>query len=204
MRTATLAFGVYLIGHQSGHGSAARPASLVVLGALVHPLLGVAAATAWLHGLRRRRASSQPSSDLQVLAGALVVGAAAGLSLQASLKGACGVVDSGQRSQVERVLRDGHQIGLGSALAAAEGSAAPLFGRLARTQVTGAPLMATVAAFAAEERANRRALGVEAARKLPVKLTIPLALLVLPGFLLLTAAPAAVGSIQRLLGPLLP
>jgi pilus assembly protein TadC len=51
---------------------------------------------------------------------------------------------------------------------------------------------------------TRRALGVEAARKLPVKLTIPLALLVLPGFLLLTAAPAAVGSIQRLLGPLMP
>ena len=206
MRTASLALasGVYLIGHRSGHGSAARPASLVVLGALVHPLLGVAAATVWILGLRRRRASSQPSSGLQVLAGALVVGAAAGLSLQTSLKGACGVVDSQQRAQVERVLRDSHQIGLGAALAAAEGSAAPLFGRLARAQVTGAPLIATVAAFAAEERANRRALGVEAARKLPVKLTIPLALLVLPGFLLLTAAPAAVGSIQRLLGPLLP
>lgn len=205
MLTVVVAFalGVYLIGYRSGHGSTARPASPVAPRVLVPPLLG-AEGTVGVLGRRRRRASAQPASGLQVLAGTLVVGAAAGLSLQTSLKGACGVVDSQQRSQIERVLRDSHQMGLGAALAAAEGSAAPLFGRLARAQVTGAPLIATVAAFAAEDRAHRRARGVEAARRLPVKLTIPLALLVLPGFLLLTAAPAAVGSIQRLLGPLLP
>ena len=205
MLTVVCAFalGVYLIRYRSGHGSTARPASPVAPRVLVPPLLG-AEGTVGVLGRLRRRASAQPASGLQVLAGTLVVGAAAGLSLQTSLKGACGVVDSQLRSQIERVLRDSHQMGLGAALAAAEGSAAPLFGRLARAQVTGAPLIATVAAFAAEDRAHRRARGVEAARRLPVKLTIPLALLVLPGFLLLTAAPAAVGSIQRLLGPLLP
>lgn len=205
MLTAVVVFalGVYLIGYRSGHGSTARLASPVASRVLVPPLLG-AAGTEGVLSRRRCRASSQPASGLQVLAGTLVVGAAAGMSLQTSLKAARGVVDSQQRSQVERVLRNSHQIGLGAALAAAEGSAAPLFGRLARAQVTGAPLIATVAAFAAEDRAHRRARGTEAARKLPVKLTIPLALLVLPGFLLLTAAPAAVGSIQRLLGPLLP
>jgi Flp pilus assembly protein TadB len=135
--------GVYLIGCRSGDGSAARPASLVVLGSFVHPLLGAAAATVWMVGWRRRRAPSQAPSDLQVLAGTLVVGAAAGLSLQTSLERARAVVDPHQSAQLERVLRDGHQIGLGAALTAAEGSAAPLFGRLARAQVTGAPLMAS-------------------------------------------------------------
>ena len=201
MLTAAVAFAlaVYLIGYRSGCGSTDR-VSPVALRVLVPTLPG--AAGRGILGRLRRRAPAQPSSDLQALAGALVVGAAAGLSLQTSLRGACGVVDSQQRSQVERVLRDSHQMGLGAALASAEGSAAPLFDRLARAQVTGAPLIATVVAFAAEDRAHRRARGIEAARKLPVKLTIPLALLVLPGFLLLTAAPAAVGSIQRLLGPL--
>jgi hypothetical protein len=86
------------------------------------------------------------------------------LSLQTSLERARAVVDPHQSAQLERVLRDGHQIGLGAALTAAEGSAAPLFGRLARAQVTGAPLMATVASFANEERATRRALGVDSSR----------------------------------------
>jgi hypothetical protein len=183
-------------------------ASLLVVGVQVDPFLAaVAAVASGLHARRRSgegEPAGEPVGDLQALSGALVVGAAAGLSLQASLAGARAAVGPRHGSELEVVLRSARHIGLATALARADGTAAPLFGRLARAQVSGAPLAATVAAFATEERDARRAVAIEAARTLPVRLTIPLALLVLPGFLLLTAGPAAVGSIQRLLGPLLP
>jgi hypothetical protein len=178
--------------------------SLLAFGVQVDPLLSAVAAAAWSLHARRRSGEGEPVGDLQALSGALVVGAAAGLSLQASLARARAAVGPRHGSELEDVLRSGRQIGLAAALARADGTASPLFGRLARAQVSGAPLAATVAAFATEERDARRAVAIEAARKLPVRLTIPLALLVLPGFLLLTAGPAAVGSIQRMLGPLLP
>ena len=182
--------------------------SLLVFGVQVDPLLSAVAAAAWSLHARRRSGEGGPvgdlAGDLQALSGALVVGAAAGLSLQASLASARAAVGPRHGSELEDVLRSARPIGLAAALARADGTASPLFGRLARAQVSGAPLAATVAAFATEERDARRAVAIEAARKLPVRLTIPLALLVLPGFLLLTAGPAAVGSIQRMLGPLLP
>jgi hypothetical protein len=150
-----------------------------------------------------RRRSAVPG-DLQAVAAALVVGTAAGLSLQSSLELAGAALGPSRRGELDDVLRDARNLGLGAALARSDGKMSPLFARLARAQVSGAPLAATVAGFAAEEREIRRSARIEAARKLPVRLTIPLALLVLPGFVLLTAGPAAVGSLQRMLGPLVP
>ena len=199
---------VFVVVRRRAGERSALGVSLLVVGVRVDPVLAATAAAAWgLHARRRSGAGEPvggPAGDLQALSGALVVGAAAGLSLQASLARARAAVGPGHSSELEEVLRSGRHIGLAAALARADGTASPLFGRLARAQVSGAPLAATVAAFATEEREARRADAIEAARQLPVRLTIPLALLVLPGFLLLTAGPAAVGSIQRMLGPLLP
>ena len=66
----------------------------------------------------------------------------------------------------------------------------------------GLPALA-VAAFVAErhdeERARRRAAGA----RLPVRMLVPLSLLILPGFVLLTVGPALLGAVRRLglLGP---
>ena len=92
----------------------------------------------------------------------------------------------------------------GTPLAGAEGSTGRLFAVLARAQVTGSSAIKAVASFVDEERRDRRARAVEAAQRLPVKLTVPLALLILPGFVLLTIGPTVVATVQRLLGPLLP
>ncbi|MDF1595939.1 MAG: type II secretion system F family protein [Acidimicrobiia bacterium] len=167
-----------------------------------HPAPG-GAVRSWTMVPRRRQRNASLPEDLQAVAAALVVGTAAGLSLQSSLELAATLGPS-RRGELDDVLRDARNLGLGVALARSGGKMSPLFARLARAQVSGAPLAATVAGFAAEEREIRRSARIEAARKLPVRLTIPLALLVLPGFVLLTAGPAAVGSLQRMLGPLMP
>lgn len=192
-----------LLRRSAGERLAFAAASLVVVLGL-DLAVGLACAAVWVAFALRRPSDGRPAVDMQAIAGALVVGAAAGLSLQGSLETARAAVGAGERAELERLLRDARYLGLAAALGRSKGDAAPLFDRLARAQVSGAPLAATVAAFAAEERETRRAARIESARKLPVRMTIPLALLVLPGFLLLTAGPAAVGSIQRMLGPLLP
>lgn len=152
----------------------------------------------------RRESPPGIASDMQALAGALVVGAVAGLSLQKSLERARSVLGQEQIRELDSLLRDAQRMGLAAALSRSTGSMSPLFGRLARAHVSGAPLAATVVGFATEERDRLRAERIELARKLPVRLSIPLALLVLPGFILLTAGPAVIGSLQRMLGPLMP
>lgn len=67
-----------------------------------------------------------------------------------------------------------------------------------RALATGAPLAPAVSGYAAALRSEERSRELTAARRLPVKLLFPLALLILPGFLLLTVGPAVLGSLERL------
>lgn len=67
-----------------------------------------------------------------------------------------------------------------------------------RALATGAPLLPAVSGYAAALRSEERCRQLNAARRLPVKLLFPLALLILPGFLILTIGPAVLGSLERL------
>lgn len=67
-----------------------------------------------------------------------------------------------------------------------------------RALSTGAPLIPAVSGHAARLRDEERSRQLSAARRLPVKLLFPLALLILPGFLVLTIGPAVLGSLERL------
>jgi tight adherence protein C len=67
-----------------------------------------------------------------------------------------------------------------------------------RALATGAPLAPAVAGYATALRSEERSRRLAAARRLPVKLLFPLALLILPGFLMLTVGPALLGSLERL------
>jgi tight adherence protein C len=79
-----------------------------------------------------------------------------------------------------------------------------MFGVLARAQMTGSSTVQAIAGYVDEDRKRRQALAREAAQRLPVKLTVPLALLILPGFVLLTIGPTVIATVERLLGPLVP
>jgi hypothetical protein len=67
-----------------------------------------------------------------------------------------------------------------------------------RALSTGAPLLPAVAGYASTLRNEERSRQLNAARRLPVKLLFPLALLILPGFLMLTVGPAILGGLERL------
>lgn len=67
-----------------------------------------------------------------------------------------------------------------------------------RALLTGAPLQPAVTGYATMLRNEERTRQLTSVRRLPVKLLFPLALLILPGFLILTIGPAVLGSLQRL------
>jgi hypothetical protein len=59
-------------------------------------------------------------------------------------------------------------------------------------------LLEIVAALVVEQRAEERARAVAAAKRLPVRMLFPLALLILPGFLVLTVGPTLLSAFDRL------
>jgi hypothetical protein len=63
---------------------------------------------------------------------------------------------------------------------------------------SGAPVLEAVERYGEERRADDRSACEAAVRRLPVLLSFPLALLILPGFVLLTVAPALSGALERL------
>jgi hypothetical protein len=133
----------------------------------------------------------------------LFIALSAGLSVAAALEFAANEVGPAAAGEIRSVLRNARHQGLAVALTETDDATGRLFAVLARAQLTGASAVKAVAAFVDEERRDRRARGAEAAQRLPVKLTVPLALLILPGFVLLTFGPTVIATVQRLLGPLL-
>lgn len=169
-------------------------------------LLAAAPAAGWSWGRRQlalRRRHCAADRDVGLLAGMLVIGLTAGLPLAPALELAAAEVDPWLAAEVRGMLRRGRRLGLATALAEGGGRARRLYLRLARAQLTGAAMSGAVASFVDEERGAARARAMEIARRLPVRLVIPLTLLILPGFVLLTVGPSVLTTLSRLLGPLL-
>lgn len=175
---------------------AAAPSTIPLVGlGWIAVLIGVRRA-----GRVRRSDMWQPDQLGQVLYIAL----SSGLPVMAALEFAAGEVDEPLAGEVRSVLRVARRRGLAAALTGADGPARRLFGVLARAQVTGSSAVHAIASYVDEDRKQRRARAREAAQRLPVKLTIPLALLILPGFVLLTVGPTVIATVQRLFGRLVP
>ncbi len=125
----------------------------------------------------------------------------AGLTLSGALRAASPIVHPDLGHEVDSVLREATRGGLGSALAAAAGHGRRFYVVVARAVVTGAPLAQAVDSFVQEVVSERRAERLEAARRLPVRLMLPLALLILPGFVLLTVGPTVLAALERFVLP---
>lgn len=126
-----------------------------------------------------------------VLAELTALGLSAGLSFPAALDAAADRFAEAEARLIKRRLRSGVP---GDTPTPADG----LFSLVERAEVTGAPVLASIDGYATSLRREARASAVERARRLPVKLLFPLALLILPGFLLLTVAPAFLAGLDRL------
>ena len=165
--------------------------------------LGASILVRWRGRLRDTRISKEGAeADVGLLAELVSLGLTAGLSLHAALATAVPFLGPELQSEVKGLLRTAGRTGLAAALSESVGLGQGLYRMAARAVSTGAPLVAAVDGFVRERLSDTRAQRLAQARRLPVRLMVPLALLILPGFVLMTLAPALSSGLGRLTVPL--
>lgn len=171
------------------------------------PVAGLALVAIVLARHRWRRArrvgdlQADADADVALLADLLGLGLTAGLSLRAAIDIAAQQVAGPLREDLAVLCRRVDQSGLAAGLAGTRGRLEELARVAAGAAVSGAPLATAIAAFSKTRRHADHALRMESARRLPVRLLLPLALLILPGFVLLAVGPAVLQGLARL-GPI--
>jgi pilus assembly protein TadC len=153
---------------------------------------------------RVRRTPGLGDAEVDQVAALVVIGLSASMSLANALAAAAEECGGAAATEVADLLRRASHRGFARALAETSGPLGELTSQLAQAQVTGAPMVGAVTAFLATRRAAARARALERARTLPVKLIVPLALLLLPGFLILVMGPYIADQIGGLVGAGLP
>lgn len=148
----------------------------------------LAAAILVIRPTRPRRHLGATHSTIADLTRLLSIAAAAGLPLGAALETVVDELDGPVGVAVRDVLRAARTHGLTAALlgAAALGTLAP---GLARAHSSGSPLSQTLDAHLRAHSSERVARALETARTAPVRVMVPLALLLLPGFTALVVGP---------------
>ena len=176
--------------------------------ALSNPVAGAGAAVVWFSLKRhrvlrgRRLARRRAEDEIELLTHSMLIGLSGGLSPASSLLLARETLESRLRDEVDQVLRRSVQEGLAASLLNSTGVAGRLFRQVGAAQLSGAPLGLALTALATEHRAAAKAAAVERARRLPVKMVLPLTLLMLPGLLILMVGPLVLPSVVRLLSPI--
>lgn len=147
--------------------------------------------------LARRRVPATPVTLVLLL---LLVGLRSGLSVLAALTQ---VSDSIPRyASLRTVTRVAMVTGLVSAIPYGDDSLRPVVAQLARAQRSGASLSGAVRRMLETELAADRSRRIARARTLPVRLMVPVTLLMLPGLILLIYAPSLLGMFEQLTGVL--
>jgi len=153
---------------------------------------------AMLFELRARRPERDPPMTLVLLL--LLVELRSGLSVLAAL---LGVAESLPRyASLRRVSRVALVSGLLAAIPHADERLRPVVSQLARAQRTGASLSGAVRRMLDTELASARATRIARARSLPVRLMVPVTLLMLPGLVVLLYAPSLLAMFEDLTGVL--
>jgi len=128
----------------------------------------------------------------------VALGLSAGFTFTTALAHAADELAPDKAAEVERLLRILQAGGVATALESHTGGLNRLALAAARAQLTGAPLLPAIEALVDDELAQQRTARLAVVRRMPVKLAIPLALLILPGFVLLVTAPAVLTTLDRL------
>ena len=150
--------------------------------------------------LWRRPRGTDISADLVDFVTLLSIAVGAGVSLSTGLELACREVGGVVRAEVEDLLRRSRLRGLAPALLEVDGALGPLAGHLARAQVSGASVATALDAYVTTMRADERSRHAERARTLPVRLIIPVSLLLLPGFVALVLGPVILDQVGGFAG----
>lgn len=156
-----------------------------------------------LHPLVRRRAPRQ-EIDALLVARVLALSIASGRPLGRALVDVGSRLPGFEAAAIDDIVTRAKRDGLTRSLAETTGPLAGLAERLAKAQVTGAPVGPALDAFIAMLHDARRFQAVEEARTIGVKLIVPLTLLLLPGFLALVVAPFVLEQLEGLFGAAIP
>ena len=174
---------------------------------LANPPAGAGLGLVW-YSLRRRRslrsdrlARRQAESELELLTHSMLIGLSGGLSPAGALALAREGLSSSLGQEVDQILRQAVKGGLTASLLNASGVGGRLFRQVGAAHLSGSPLELTLTALAAEYREAARSSAVERARRLPVRMVLPLTLLMLPGLLILMVGPLVLPSLARLVEP---
>lgn len=167
------------------------------LGLLVAGMAGALGGVVALELSSRLRRRRPPPVDPVPLAARLLVLVGNGVPVVPALELAAGSVDG-----VAEVVRRSRRLGAAVSLGSAGGPLAPLMRSLAAGAASGSAPEAVIRRFVETERRQRQVRAIEYARRLPVRLMVPMTLLVLPGFVLMVYGPALIDLVIGLLGPL--
>jgi hypothetical protein len=180
----------------------------VALGVSVLGWKGALLGAAWLavrHAVRRRpRVAALADDEIDTLALVTLIAVRAGLSVPASLDRAAEALGERHRAAVTPVLRRARAVGLATALASDPGPLRPMSAGLARSMLAGSSPVPALSEFLARRRSEARARALAEARTLPVRLSGPVSLLLLPGFLGVVVAPGILAEIESFLAGVAP
>jgi pilus assembly protein TadC len=173
----------------------------VAMVAFIHPLLavvafgsGVAIAQAIRRG--RRRGSGATVDRDAVLAIELVgLGVTSGLPFRNAAALTAKQMDDPVANEIAQALRS---LNAGQPPSFTLADVQSMFGAAQASETTGMPIAGMLNALALDRRRALAAAARERLAKLPVKMLFPLALLILPGFILLTVVPPLMSGLSRL------
>lgn len=148
--------------------------------------------------LSATRRVTDPSINLVLLL--LLVQLRSGLSVLAALIEVSEAIP--RYESLRRVARVARVSGLVASIPYADDSLRPVIAQLARAQRSGASLGGAVRRMLETSLAVDRSRRIARARTLPVRLMIPVTLLMLPGLILLLYAPSLLGMFGDLTGVL--
>ncbi len=178
---------------------AAVAAVIAAVPVLVGPMALLAGILVLRRRLRARTAARQQArEDAALLADLTALALTGGLGLQPALELAAGAVGGQIADEVESLLRKARVEGIAAAMTGAAGAGRELYRVVGRAVTTGSALLDQVIRVADELHADLGAKRLEEVRKVPVAMLFPLTLLILPGFLLLTIAPALLDAFTHL------
>jgi len=148
--------------------------------------------------LSARRQGKEAAQAEVVLAGqAIALGLSAGLSPTAAIERTARLLTTDLRPELTTVLRMARRQGLGSALSEASGHAAQIYQVMGTAVRTGGPLAEAVHAVTRQVASDQLAERLVAAKRLPIRLMLPLALAILPGFVLMTLGPVVSATLAQ-------
>ena len=167
------------------------------------PGLAIPLGACWLAATvgRRRRVAREATErtirDVAELAELTAMALTGGLGIRRSLELAGASVGGPVGSEVGAVLGQ-MRIEGSVVLTTVDGTAASLYRALGRAALSGAPLVESISRLAEQLHTDQAAAREQAVLRLPIVMLFPLTLLILPGFVLLTVAPALVEALGRL------